>query len=788
MNNRFRKQLSNNEKIIFDGAMGTMLQKSGLKLGECPEALCLTEPELVGSIHRMYVDAGSRVVYANTFGANAYKLKGNPYTPEEIITAAVSVARHAVGDGVCVALDVGPIGQLLKPMGTLSFDQAYGMFKEMAICGEKAGADLVVFETLTDLGEARAAVLAARENTSLPVVVTMSFEENGRTFTGCRADAMAATLTGLGADVIGVNCSLGPDEIYPIVQEMAKYTDLPILVKANAGLPNPDGSGYDIDAEAFAGKMGAFAGLGVQMVGGCCGTTPEYIRKLSKVYNKKTIAVRKFKQQSLVCSAMKTVVIDGVRVIGERINPTGKKRFRQALKDKDLDYILAQAVEQADAGAQILDVNVGLPDINEPEMMENVVTELQGITDLPLQIDSPDPEAVERGLRAFHGVAIVNSVNGEQKILDRVLPIVKKYGACVVGLTLDDRGIPKTSAERIAIAQRILDKALSYGIPKEKVFIDCLTLTVSAEQSQGMETLNALEYVKKNMGLNTVLGVSNISFGLPNRPLINQTFLTMAMIKGLTLPIMNPNTAEMMDAVRSFNVLTGRDKGAADYIQSMAEAETVLPKASLNEMDIKTAIEKGMKEDVRVLTKGLLKNRTELEIVNEELIPALDRVGEKFEKGTLYLPQLIQAATASCEAFELVKASIASKGSGSVSKGKIILATVKGDIHDIGKNIVKVILENYGFTVLDLGRDVPVETVVETAVREDVRLIGLSALMTTTLVSMADTIKALRESGHSCKVMVGGAVLTKDYAVKIGADYYAKDAKRSADIAKEFFS
>lgn len=789
MYNRFRKLLSNNgERVLFDGAMGTMLQKNGLKLGECPEALCLTAPETVTSIHKMYVDAGSQVIYANTFGANAYKLKQSGYTPQEIIYAAIDAARRAAGEERCVALDVGPIGQLLKPMGTLSFDEAYEMFREMVVSGEKAGADLIVFETLTDLGEARAALLAAKENTELPVIVTMSFEEGGRTFTGCSVSAMAATLTGLGADVIGVNCSLGPDEIYPIVAEMVKYTDLPILVKANAGLPNPDGSGYEMDAISFADKMKAFASLGVSMVGGCCGTTPEFIRELNRVYCGVKIEKPTYKQQSVVCSAMNTVIVDGVRVIGERINPTGKKRFKQALIEQDMDYILAQAVEQEDAGAHILDVNVGLPDINEPEMMEKVVTELQGITKLPLQIDSPDQEAVERGLRAFHGVAIVNSVNGEQKVLDRILPIVKKYGACVVGLTLDERGIPKTAADRIDIAKRILDEALKHGIPKEKVFIDCLTLTVSAQQSQAMETLEALEYVKKTMGLNTVLGVSNISFGLPNRPLINRTFLTMAMAKGLTLPIINPNTAEMMDAVRSFNVLNGHDVGAVSYIESMSGIQTNETRTSVKTMDIKAAIEKGMKEEVRGITKELLKEKSEMAIVNEELIPALDIVGEKFEKGTLFLPQLIQAASASCEAFELVKASIATKGNGSVSKGKILLATVKGDIHDIGKNIVKVILENYGFTVLDLGRDVPVETVVATAVREDIHLIGLSALMTTTLVSMADTIKALRDSGHPCKILVGGAVLTEEYAAKMGADYYAKDAKRSADIAKEYFA
>lgn len=774
-------------KIVFlDGAMGTMLQKNGLQLGERPELLCLTHPETIVDIHRAYLDAGSEIIYTNTFGANAHKLAGSGHTVSEVVTAAVTLARQAcAGRAAKVALDIGPIGELLEPTGTLAFEDAYACFQEMLEAGARAGADLVVFETMTDLYEVKAGVLAAKEHTALPAFVTMTFEPNHRTFTGCCVEAMAAVLEGLGVDALGINCSLGPREIFPIAKRLSECTALPLIIKANAGLPDPETGDYDISPEAFAEQMAPYAALGLRYVGGCCGTTPAYIASLRAALDGKAMDAPAVRPCTVICSPTRVVTADGVRVIGERINPTGKKRFQQALRDGELDYILAQGVQQAEAGAHILDVNVGLPGVDEPEMMRRVVKQLQGVVDLPLQIDSSNPDAVEAGLRVCNGRAIVNSVNGEPEVLARLLPIVKKYGACVVGLTLDGDGIPESAEARFAIAARILDAALAHGIPRENVLIDCLTLTVSAQQSGALETLKAVRMVREQLGLHTVLGVSNISFGLPNRELLNHSFLTLAMAHGLDLPIINPNNRAMMDAVAAFNVLYNADRDSAAYIDRFANAAPATNVPETTQMDIGHAIAKGLKEDARRLTQGLLETHDELTIINEMLIPALDRVGDRFEKGNIFLPQLINAAGASCEAFDVIKRSILKKGAPSVSKGKIIVATVKGDVHDIGKNIVKVILENYGYQVIDLGRDVPVQTVVDTAIAQDVKLIGLSALMTTTLPSMAETIAALRESGHACTVFVGGAVLTPGYAAEIGADYYARDAKQSVDIAKE---
>lgn len=777
-------------KIIYlDGAMGTMLQKSGLQPGHCPEALCLTDPDRITAIHRAYVEAGSNIVYANTFGANRYKLEKTGYTVDEIISAAVACAKRACeGTTARVALDVSTIGQLLEPYGTLPFEEAYDMYREIVTAGVKAGVDLIVFETMTDLYEVKAGVLAAKENSGLPVFVTMTFEENGRTFTGCTVEAMAAVLEGLGVDAIGMNCSLGPKELYPLAKRLCAATTLPVILKANAGLPDPATGEYSIDEHEFAEEMVKYAALGVAYMGGCCGTSPEYIAEIVKKTGGLTVPERKIERKSVVCTPTNVVTIDGVRIIGERINPTGKKRFKQALIENDLDYILSQAVEQADAGAHILDVNVGLPEIDEPEMMVRVVKAIQSVTDLPLQLDSSDAKALAAGLRVVNGKAIINSVNGEQEVLDRVLPLAKKYGAAVVGLAMDTRGIPPTAEERFAIAERILAEAGKYGIPKEDVYIDCLTLTVSAEQDKAVETLKAMKMVKERLGLHCVLGVSNISFGLPARGLITTGFLTLAMAHGLDLPIINPNVDSVMNAIRVFNVLYNVDKGAEAYIAANAGAAASAAPAPKAETahDIPYAVAKGLKEDARRLTAELLATgMAEIDIVNQLLIPSLDEVGARFEKGEIFLPQLINSAGAAQEAFEVIKTAIAKKGTSSVSKGKLIVATVKGDIHDIGKNIVKTILENYGYTVIDLGRDVPIQTVVDTAIREEVRLIGLSALMTTTLGSMEQTIRALRESGHECKIWVGGAVLTPDYAAKIGADYYARDAKESVDIARE---
>ena len=650
---------------------------------------------------------------------------------------------------------------------------------------------------MTDLQELRAALLAAKENSSKPVICTMSFEENLRTFAGCAISSFAIVAEGLGADAIGINCSLGPVQLVSAAEEIVKYTNLPIVIKPNAGLPNPGDNSYDITPDEFAQLMEKYAAIGVKFFGGCCGTTPEYLEKTKKVLKKASFKKQEKKEpKACVCSAANTVIIDSPRVIGERINPTGKKKFKQALIENDIGYILNQAIEQERAGAQILDVNVGLPDINEKEMMVKLITALGGVTTLPLQIDSTDPLVLEAALRVYPGKAIVNSVNGEKKSLDEILPIVKKYGASVVALTLDENGIPSKAEDRVKIAERILAEALKVGIKKEDVFIDCLTLTVSAEQDSACETLKALSIVKNKLGLKTVLGVSNISFGLPSRELVNSTFLTLALSAGLDLPIINPNAALMMGAVRSYRVLTGLDKNSEDYVKAYAEAAIT---ASQNvavkkdqpqkeeEKDLSYCVRSGLVDESARMTEEALKTEDALTIVDKYLIPALDKVGEDFETNKIFLPQLILSANAAQSAFEVIKEHIKKDGRQSVSKGSILLATVKGDIHDIGKNIVKVILENYGYEILDLGRDVSPEFIVKEAKEKNIKLVGLSALMTTTLPSMEETIKLLREQ-HDCKVIVGGAVLTEEYAKKINADYYAKDAKAAVDVIKKAFN
>ena len=772
---------------LLDGAMGTMLQSAGLPVGELPEVWNITHPETVAEIQRQYVEAGSDILYANTFGANRHKTAGSGYTVAQLIEGGIRAARAAAaGTDTRVALDIGPIGALLEPLGTMSFDEAYDIYKEMVTAGEAAGADLVIFETMSDLYEVKAAVLAAKENTRLPVWVTMTFEATGRTFVGVTVPAMALTLTGLGVDALGFNCSLGPKELLPMAAELRRWTNLPLILKPNAGLPDPATGAYTITPEEFAREMEPALELGVSVFGGCCGTRPDFIAALRDHVAGKAPAERPAPDRHGVCSATAAAELSGVRVIGERINPTGKKRFQQALREGDIGYILERGMEQQDAGAEILDVNVGLPGIDEKDMMVRVVKALQAVVDLPLQIDSSDPAAIEAGLRAVNGKAIVNSVNGNRETLEAILPLCKKYGAAVVGLCMDHEGIPETAEGRIAIAERILCAALEHGIPREDVYIDCLTLTVSAQQEQAAETLKALRHVREAMGLHTVLGVSNISFGLPAREHITVSFLTQAMYAGLDLPIVNPNQKAIMDAVAAFRVLSRQDVDSEAYIARFAGAETA-PRSPVQTgtMTLETAIGRGLKEETAALTEKALETMSEMDVVNTLLIPALDLVGEKYEKQEIFLPQLINAANAACEGFEVIKTRIARKGGDSVSRGKIVVATVKGDIHDIGKNIVKVVLENYGYTVIDLGRDVPPETVVETVIREDVRLVGLSALMTTTVVSMAETIEALHRSGHPCKIWVGGAVLTPEYAREIGADFYARDAKQSVDIARQ---
>lgn len=778
------KTLLERKFVMLDGAMGTMLQASGLEAGGIPELLNLERPELIESIHKAYIDAGADIIYANTFGANRYKLSGCNKSVSEVIGAAVKIAKKAAGQRALTALDLGPIGQLLEPTGTLSFDEAYDIFREQIIAG--AEADVIVFETMTDLLELKAAVLAAKENSEKPVLCTMTFEENMRTFTGCCVSSMALTLEGLGADAIGINCSLGPKQLEPVVKELCRWTRLPVIMKPNAGLPDPVTNKYDVTPEMFALEMAEVAKSGVKIFGGCCGTSPEYIKAVREILERTDIPHIEPLIPAAVCSPSKTVVIDQPRIIGERINPTGKKLFKEALRRNDMDYILNQALEQTKAGADILDVNVGLPEIDEKEMMLRTVKSLQGITDVPLQIDSTIPEVLEAALRVYSGKPIVNSVNGEEKSLETVLPLVKKYGACVVGLTLDGNGIPQKAEERFAIAERILNRALEYGIPKENVFIDCLTLTASAEQAAVMETLKGVKMVKERLGLKTVLGVSNISFGLPNRVLINQNFLAMALTNGLDLPIINPNVESMTGAVRAYRLLANIDKNSAEFIAAYndAEPQKTAPKPE-GDLSLAHAIENGLQGESAKATKALLESHEPMEIINDILIPALDKAGAAFEKGKIFLPQLILNAGAAQAAFGVIRERMIRSDKVPVSKGKIVLATVKGDIHDIGKNIVKVLLENYGYTVIDLGKDVPCEEVVKAALENKVKLVGLSALMTTTLKSMEETIRLLRESGADCKVVVGGAVLTQEYADSIGADYYAKDAKETVDAAKE---
>ena len=797
--------------ILLDGGMGTMLQAAGLKLGARPEELNLTDPALIEGIHAQYAAAGSRIINANTFGASAHKLAGSAYTLEEVIAAGIANCKRACAPyGALAALDVGPLGELLEPNGTLAFEDAVAEFGRIVRAGAAAGADLIFFETFTDLYELKAALLAAKENSTLPILASMSFEAGGRTFTGCTVESFAATARGLGADAIGINCSLGPREIFPMAKRLAEAVpgSFPVFVKPNAGLPRADGSGYDITPQLYAMQMKPYRELHLFAAGGCCGTTPEFIRLLNGVFADCRPGRPDHPMQSVICSPVSCVNVDGITVVGERINPTGKKRFQQALREQDMNYILEQAVSQAEAGAQILDVNVGAPGVDEPALMEQVVKALQSVVSLPLQLDSSHADALERGLRVYNGKPIVNSVNGEPEVLEKVLPLCKKYGAAVVGLAIDKEGIQPGAEDRVAIARRIKEAALAAGIPQEDLYIDCLTLTASAQQKDVLATVEALHTCKTELGVRTILGVSNISFGLPCRTYLNTTFLTMAMYAGLDLAIMNPSSEEMMAAVYAYNVLTNRDPQSTRYIERYANrvpASTALAQANQNAVAAQgtqpggaaevsgpyapliKAVEKGLKGEAAAQTRALLETKEALELVDEALIPALDIVGNKYEKGTLYLPQLLQAASAAQSAFEEIKTAIAKKGGTSESKGRIVIATVKGDVHDIGKNIVKVILENYGFEVIDLGRDVPVETVVNTVREKNVHLVGLSALMTTTLKSMEETIAALHAAKLDCKIMVGGAVLTPEYAEKIGADWYAKDAKRSADIAKEFF-
>ena len=780
--------------FILDGAMGTMLQAAGMKAGEHPEVFGYDNADIVKDIHLKYIESGSNVIYTNTFGANSHKLEGCKIDVDIAIATAIKSAKEAVAESkeqVKVALDIGPIGELLEPLGVLRFEDAYEIYKEMVVAGEKYGADIIIFETFTDLYDVRAGALAAKENTKLPVWVTMTYETTGRTFTGTKIESMAVTLEGLGVDAVGFNCSLGPKEILPLAKKLKEWTNLPIIIKPNAGLPNPSTGEYDLLASDFAKLMADFGEIGIEYAGGCCGTSPEFISELKKEFeNRKFSEIKPAKAKTGICSGNEMVELNGVRVVGERLNPTGKKRFQEALLNHEMEYICKVAIEEEESGADILDINVGVPGGDEVALMIEAVKAVQSVVNIPLQIDSSNPEAIEAGLRVYNGRAIVNSVNAEDERLDLILPIVKKYGAAVIGLALNENGIPTTAQERFDNAKHILDKAIEHGLKKEDVIIDCLTLTVSAQQDQAKETLEAVRRVTKELGLHTTLGVSNISFGLPARSHITENFLIQAMYAGLDLPIVNPNIEGIMDAIYSFKVLSGEDKDSAKYIERFAavKAETKIIQVSatgeVTKEVVQDAILKGLKEETYNNAKKLLESHSELEIINEYLIPALDKVGDLYEKQIIFLPQLINAANAASSAFELIKEEIAKKGDKNVSKGKIVVCTVKGDIHDIGKNIVKVILENYGYRMIDLGRDVDIQRVVDTVIREDVKLVGLSALMTTTLPAMKRTIEEIRKVSNDCKIWVGGAVLTKEYADEMGADFYAPDARSSVDIAK----
>ena len=795
------------ELLFLDGGMGTLLQAEGLAPGELPETWNIEHPEKVEAIHRRYYEAGSDVVLANTFGANVCKFHDDRYTVEEVIRAGIANAKRAgeqIGKETYVALDMGPTGKLLKPMGDLDFDDAYEAFAEAVRYGEKYGADLIHIETMSDTYEVKAAILAAKENSSLPVFATMIFDERGKLLTGGDVPSVVAMLEGLRVDALGLNCGLGPKQMLPILNDLRRYTSLPIIVKPNAGLPKQKNGEtyYDVEPDEFARIMQEVVKGGACVIGGCCGTTPEHIKKL--VEECKDLPLREIekKHDTIVSSYGQAVILDDMpRIIGERINPTGKKKFKEALKNEDMDYILKEAITQQDKGAHILDVNVGLPDIDEVAMMEKVVKELQSVTSLPLQIDTVDGKAMERAMRIYNGKPMINSVNGKQVSMDEVFPLVRKYGGVVVGLTIDEEGIPKDAEGRVRVAGKIINEAAKYGIDKKDIVIDVLTMTISSEKDGAKVTLEALKRVREEFGVRTVLGVSNISFGLPRRPIVNSYFYAMAMQNGLTAGIINPSSEDMMKAYRSYNALMGFDENCTNYISTYAgTTETVTvqasqaaatagnaPKAAGVEMTLKYAIERGLKEEAHHITRDLIGTREPLDIIQEELIPALNVVGEGFEKGTVFLPQLLMSADAAKIAFAVIKDVLASSGQEEEKKEKIILATVKGDIHDIGKNIVKVLLENYGFDVIDLGKDVPPEAIVEKAVEENVTLVGLSALMTTTVVSMEETIKLLREKKPDCKVMVGGAVLNQDYADMIGADFYGKDAMQSVHYAQKFF-
>lgn len=794
------------EILFFDGAMGSMLQRYGLKGGEIPETLNISDPALIKNIHKEYLAAGCDIITTNTFGANPIK---SDLPPEDIIKAAIAISRNAIsecgGKERYIAFDMGPTGKLLEPLGNLTFDEAYSAFAQAAVIAEKNGADIILIETMSDTNEAKAAVLAAKENTSLPVFCTMTFDENGKTLTGADPLIMSAILEGIGADCIGINCGYGPDVISGIAKELQEAASIPVMIQPNAGLPAIENGKtvYMVSAEEFARQMYDIAKSGVSILGGCCGTTPEHIAQMIKLCHDIKPKVTE-KNLSFVTSYSKSEFVGNMPlIVGERINPTGKKRLKEALRSNDMSYILEEAVKQRDAGAHILDVNVGLPEINEKEMMVKTIKSLQAVTNLPLQIDSSEPPVIEAALRYYNGKALINSVNGKQEVMAAVFPIVKKYGGMIIALALDENGIPPTAEGRFEIAEKIIKTAEKYGIKRKDIVVDALTLTVSAQQKESGETIKALKMIKDRLGVKTILGVSNISFGLPCREIISSAFFTLALGNGLDLCIINPCSALMMNSYHSYCALAGYDENCINYINvysgvSVSSNLTVsAPPKSNNEShkslgnkdadELSDIIINGLSALSYAKTEELLGSMQPLDIINNVLVAALDSVGSEFESGRMFLPQLMRSAETVKSSFEAIKAYIEKSGEKQDAKGRIVIATVKGDIHDIGKNIVKVLLENYGYEVIDLGKDVPPEIIVDTLKREDIHLCGLSALMTTTVISMENTIKAIRNAGLDVKVFVGGAVLTQEYADMIGADFYAKDALASVNYANEFF-
>ena len=786
-----------NKLLFFDGGMGTLLQEKGLKPGELPETWNLDHSEEIIGIHQAYIEAGSDIVLTNTFGANALKFHAEGYPLREVVSAAVghvktAIKRSNASRKIYTALDVGPTGKLLKPMGDLDFETAYEVFKEVMIYGEQEGADLIHIETMSDTYEIKAAVLAAKENTSLPVFVTAIFDERRKLLTGADVPAFVSMLEGLRVDALGINCGMGPEQMMPVLEELLRFSSLPIVIKPNAGLPKQRGNEtyYDVLPEAFSETMEQIVGMGAAVIGGCCGTTPEHIRCMAEHCRNLDVKPVQKKSITMVSSYGQTVIFgNGSKIIGERINPTGKKKFKQALKEHDMDYILKEGIMQEEKGAHILDVNVGLPDIDEVAMMKEAVTSLQSVTSLPLQIDTVNIQAMETALRVYNGKPMVNSVSGKQESMDVVFPLIQKYGGVVIGLTLDEDGIPETADGRVRIAEKIIEEAAKYGIEKKDIVIDVLCMTISSEPKGAITTLEALRRVRSELGVHTVLGVSNISFGLPCRPVVNANFYTMALYNGLSAGIINPASEDMMKSYDSYHALMNLDENCSSYIEKYSgqssPTASAVPQGRSSAMTLQASIEKGLKEEARIITEELVKEQNPLDIINAHLIPALDHVGKGFEKGTVFLPQLLMSADAAKTAFAVLKNVISEGGGTEEKKEKVILATVKGDIHDIGKNIVKVLLENYSFDVIDLGKDVPPETILEAVKEQHVKLVGLSALMTTTVRSMEETIQLLHKEEPDCKIMVGGAVLNQEYADMIGADFYGKDAMQSVYYAQE---